>query len=38
LLDDALKGSIGAFQVGDGPKVGPPEGGLVGLLERRADE
>ena len=38
MLDDALKGPVGAFQVGDGPKVGPAEGGLVGLLERRADE
>ena len=38
LLDDPLEGPVGARQVGDGPKVRPAEGGLVGLLERRADE
>ena len=38
LLDDALQGPVGARQAGDGPKVRPAEGGLVGLLERRADE
>jgi hypothetical protein len=38
LLDYALQGPVGALQVDDGPKVGPAEDGLVGLLERRADE
>ena len=38
LLDDALDGPVGARQVGDGPKVRPAKGGLVGLLERRSDE
>ena len=38
MLDDALQGLIGARQVGDRPKVRPAEGGLVGLLERRAYE
>ena len=38
LFDDALQGPVGAFQVSDWSKVRPAEGGLVGLLERWADE
>ena len=38
LLDDALDGPVGTLQVGDRPEVGPAEGGLLGLVERGADE
>ena len=38
LLDDALDGPVGTLQVRDRSKVGPAEGGLLGLVERRPDE
>ena len=38
LLNDAFQRPVGARQVGDGPKVRPAEGGLAGLVKRRADE